>query len=77
VTQDNAKGNRIGSRVCLHLDGDERTTCILLSTAEIGVVIREDAKPGVVVLPWRAEGTSRPLLRHHCRLPQLAVPLGW
>jgi hypothetical protein len=26
---------------------------------EIGVVIREDAKPGVVVLPWSAEGTRK------------------
>ena len=48
--------NRIGARVWLHLDGEERTTGVLLSTAEIGVVIREDAKPGVVALPWSAEG---------------------
>ena len=51
-----SRRNRIGARVWLQLDGEERTTGVLLSTAAIGVVIREDAKPGVVVLPWSAEG---------------------
>jgi hypothetical protein len=54
VNQDK-KRNRLGSGVWLNLDGEERTTGILLSTAEIGVVIREDNKPGVVVLPWSEE----------------------
>lgn len=42
--------NRIGARVWLHLDGEERTTGVLLSTAGIGVVIRVDAKTGVHTL---------------------------
>ena len=39
---DQGKRNRIGARVRLHLDGEERTT---------RVVIREDRKPGVVAAP--------------------------
>jgi hypothetical protein len=50
------KRKRLGARVWLHLDGEKRTTGVLLSAAEIGVVIREDAEPGVVVLPWTEEG---------------------
>ena len=49
------KRRRVGARVWLHLDGEERTTGVLLSTAEIGVLIREDNKPGVVVLLWSEE----------------------
>jgi hypothetical protein len=56
VASNQSRRNRIGARVWLQLDGEERTTGVLLSTADIGVVIREDAKPGVVVLPWSAEG---------------------
>ena len=51
------KRKRVGARVWLHLDGEERTAGVLLSTAEIGVVIREDAQPSVVVLPWETEGS--------------------
>jgi hypothetical protein len=50
AAQDKDNRNRIGSRVWLHLDGEKRTTGILLSAAEIGVVIREDNNVGVVVL---------------------------
>jgi len=50
------KRKRVGARVWLHLDGEERTAGVLLSIAEIGVVIREDAQPSVVVLPWETEG---------------------
>jgi hypothetical protein len=53
---DQDKRNRIGASVWFQLDGEDRTTGVLLSAAEIGVVICEDAKPGVVVLPWSAEG---------------------
>ena len=56
VTANQSRRNRIGARVWLHLDGEEHTTGVLVSTADIGVVIREDAKPGVVVLPWSDEG---------------------
>ena len=49
------KRRRVGARVWLQLDGEERTGGVLLSTAEIGVLIREDAKPGVVVLLWSEE----------------------
>jgi hypothetical protein len=49
------KRKRLGARVWLQLDGEKRTSGILLSTAEIGVLIREDAKPGVVVLLWSEE----------------------
>ena len=50
------KRKRLGARVWLQLDGEKRTTGVLLSTAEIGVVIREDAQPSVVALPWETEG---------------------
>jgi hypothetical protein len=56
VADQQDKRRRVGARVWLRLDGEERTTGVLLSAAEIGVVIREDAKSGVVVLPWSAEG---------------------
>jgi hypothetical protein len=56
VTQDEAERNRIGARVWLHLEGEEPTTGVLLSAAEIGAVIREHTKSGVVVLPWSDEG---------------------
>lgn len=49
------KRRRVGAHVWFHLDGEERTTGVLLSTAEIGVLIREDNKPGVVVLLWSEE----------------------
>ena len=55
MTANQSRRNRIGARVWLQLDGEERTTGVLLSTAEIGVLIREDAKPGVVVLLWSEE----------------------
>ena len=51
------KRKRVGARVWLHLDGAERTAGVLLSIAEINVVIREDAQPSVVVLPWETGGS--------------------
>ena len=57
VADQQDKRRHVGARVWLQLDSEERTTGVLLSTAEIGVVIREDDKPGVVVLPWSASGT--------------------
>jgi hypothetical protein len=55
VADQQDKRRRVGARVWLHLDSEERTTGVLLSTAEIGVLIREDNKPGVVVLLWSEE----------------------
>ena len=45
----------------------------LLSTAEIGVVIREEAKPGIVVLPWSAEGDRWGFVGPNRRLGALAI----